>query len=202
MSDETQQPQSADRPTTAAIEPNVTAPESVLPETEGGPEASAASSTAKAPKAPKAKAAAPAADGAEAPAAAKKEKPPAIEDKPLPEFMAQDCLPALQQNLTTKGVAGIDLRFAKQKIAVKGYESSPECWQIIGHWQIDNQPRQFNVYFFDETLQGQRGFSYSSGGTLPSTMESFRIDERKLSIDLFISGVLQRLNGQKWLTRN
>jgi hypothetical protein len=135
-------------------------------------------------------------------APAKKEKAPAVEDKALPDFMAQDCLPALQKSLGDKGVAGLDLKFAKQKVAVKGYEAAPECWQVVAQWQVEKQPRQFNIYFFDENLQGARGFSYSIGNVKPSTMESFRIDERKMSLDLLVSGVLQRLNSQKWLARN
>jgi Protein of unknown function (DUF2996) len=140
-------------------------------------------------------------DAAAAPAA-KKEKAPAVEDKPLPEFMAQDCLPVLTQQLADQGIEGLDLTFKTQKIAVRGYESLPECWQIEGKWQAKQKAHQFNVYFFDADLQGQRGFSSSLGNQAPSTMESFRIDERKMSLNLFISGVLQRLNGQKWLDRN
>jgi hypothetical protein len=137
-----------------------------------------------------------------APKAAKKEKPPAVEDKPLPEFITQDCLPALKQKLEGLGLAGLDLSFGQQKIGVKGYTTLPDCWQIVGKWQAERQLHQFNVYFFDADLQGQRGFSSSLGGAMPSTMESFRIDERKMSLDLLISGILQRLNGQKWLARN
>jgi Protein of unknown function (DUF2996) len=85
---------------------------------------------------------------------------------------------------------------------VRGYESLPECWQIEGKWQARQKAHQFNVYFFDAELQGQRGFSVSLGNQKPSTMESFRIDERKMSLNLFISGVLQRLDSQKWLDRN
>jgi Protein of unknown function (DUF2996) len=134
--------------------------------------------------------------------AAKKVKAPAVEDKPLPEFMAQDCLPVLIEQLTAQGIQGLDLTFKTQKIAVRGYESLPECWQMEGKWQANQKAHQFNVYFFDADLQGQRGFSVSLGNQLPSTMESFRIDERKMSLNLFISGVLQRLNSQKWLDRN
>jgi Protein of unknown function (DUF2996) len=150
--------------------------------------------------------AAPKAATESAPKAAKKEKPPALEDKPLPEFMAQDCLPVLQSKLADQGLAGLELTFSQQNIAVKGYETLPNCWQIVGKWQAGQadqfQAHQFNVYFFDADLQGQRGFSASIGGSLPSTMESFRIDERKMSLELLVSGVVQRLNSQKWLTRN
>jgi hypothetical protein len=142
------------------------------------------------------------AKAAKAEKAEKAEKPPAIEAKPLPDFMAQDCLPALKQKLESNGINDIALSFATAKVTVKGYGDTPDCWQLIGKWQADRQPRQFNIYFFDADLQGQRGFSYCSNNTLPSTMESFRIDERKLSLDLLVAGVLQRLDNQKWLDQN
>lgn len=135
-----------------------------------------------------------------APKAAKKEKPPAVEDKPLADLIAQDYLPAVQQGLQSAGITA-DLAFVKQMIPVRGYATSPECWQVVGKWQSDWGARQFNLYFFDESLQGQRGFSCAEGG-IPSTMESFRIDERKLSLDLLVQGTLQRLDAQKWLALN
>jgi hypothetical protein len=130
-----------------------------------------------------------------------KEKAPAVESKPLAEFMEQDYLPALKQSLAKQGIEGVVLTFVQQKIPVKGYERSPACWQVQGQWTLNRQVRQFNVYFFDGDLQGQRGFSCTDSG-LPSTMESFRIDERKMTLDLLVAGVLQRLNAQKWLARN
>jgi len=33
-------------------------------------------------------------------------------------------------------------------------------------------------------------------------LEPFLIDERKVTLDLMVFGVMQRLNGQKWLERN
>jgi hypothetical protein len=201
----------ANKPSNPTPEPAVTAPETAA--SVSSVDSTPADSTASAPTmatppdpAP-AKAAqpaakpAPAADATDAPAA-KKVKAPAVEDKPLPEFMAQDCLPVLIEQLTGQGIQALDLTFKTQKIAVRGYESLPECWQIEGKWQANQKAHQFNVYFFDADLQGQRGFSVSLGNQLPSTMESFRIDERKMSLNLFVSGVLQRLNSQKWLDRN
>lgn len=138
---------------------------------------------------------------AEAPVkAAKKEKPPAVEDKPLADLIAQDYLPAVKQGLESAGIQA-DLAFVKQIIPVRGYATAPECWQVVGKWQSAQGPRQFNLYFFDEDLQGQRGFSCTEGA-LPSTMESFRIDERKLTLDLLVQGTLQRLDAQKWLALN
>jgi hypothetical protein len=132
-------------------------------------------------------------------AAAKKEKAPTVEDKPFVEFIQQEYLPALQKAIGNLGLPELDLSFAKQKFPLVGFDSAGECWQIIGKWQ--NSPRQFNVYFPDEDIQGKKGFSCNEGKK-PSTLESFLIDERKITLDLLVFGLVQRLNGQKWLGRN
>ena len=53
--------------------------------------------------------------------AAKKEKPPALEDKPFEEFMQQHYLPALQEAITKEGVPDVNLTFAKQKYSIIGF---------------------------------------------------------------------------------
>ncbi|MFB2835609.1 DUF2996 domain-containing protein [Floridanema evergladense] len=137
---------------------------------------------------------------AKKPAAAKKEKAPAVEDKPFAEFIPQDYFEALTAALAKQGVQDLELNLEKQKIPVIGYATQPECWQVIGSW--GNGKRQFRVYFLTENIQGQKGFSYSENGGKPSTLEPFLIDERKVSLDLLVFGVVQRLNAQKWLVRN
>ncbi|WP_404799847.1 DUF2996 domain-containing protein [Anabaenopsis elenkinii] len=131
--------------------------------------------------------------------AAKKEKPPAVEDKPFVEFMQQHYLPTLQKAIAEQGVEDLQLSFAKQKLPIAGFQSAEECWQVIGSWQ--NGQRQFNVYFPEESITGKKGFSCNEGKK-PSTLESFLIDERKITLDLLVFGLVQRLNGQKWLGRN
>jgi hypothetical protein len=132
-------------------------------------------------------------------AAAKKEKAPSVEDKPFTEFVQQDYIPALQKAITKEGVQDLNLSFAKQKVPIVGFEKTEECWQIKGTWQ--NGLRQFNLYFPEEDIQGKKAFSCNEGKK-PSTLESFLIDERKVSLDLMVYGLVQRLNGQKWLGRN
>ncbi|MFM5902614.1 MAG: DUF2996 domain-containing protein, partial [Dolichospermum sp.] len=105
--------------------------------------------------------------------AAKKEKPPALEDKPFEEFMQQHYIPALQEAITKEGVPDVKLTFAKQKYSIIGFTSAEECWQVIGSWQ--GGQRQFNVYFPEENIQGKKGFSCNEGKK-PSTLESFLID--------------------------
>lgn len=140
------------------------------------------------------------AEAKEKPAAAKKPKAPALEDKPFEEFMTQDFTPALKKAFMKEGVEDIDLTFKKDKLAMAGSSVSEQCWQVKGNWQ--NGQRQFNLYFIDENINGKKAFSYSVDGVLPSTIESFMIDERKVTLDLLIRYTIQRLNGQKWLTRN
>jgi Protein of unknown function (DUF2996) len=130
----------------------------------------------------------------------KKEKPPAVEAKPFVEFIQQDYLPALTQALADKGVSDLQVELERAKIAIKGFETAPECSQIVGRW--NGGKRQFNVYFFDDNIQGQRAISCVDLGHRASTLEAFVIDERKVTLDLLVSGVVLRLNSQKWLTRN
>jgi hypothetical protein len=145
----------------------------------------------------------PKAEGDAPPAKAKKEKAPALEDKPFADFIQQDFLPALKAGLEKQGVQNSELKFEKGKINVVGFSQAPECWQVKGHWGIEGgQSRDFNLYFFDETINGQKGFSCVESGGRASTLESFRIDERKSDLGLLVFWTLQRLNAQKWLVRN
>ncbi|MBW4674916.1 MAG: DUF2996 domain-containing protein [Desmonostoc geniculatum HA4340-LM1] len=131
--------------------------------------------------------------------AAKKEKAPSVEDKPFVQFIEQDYLPALQKAIAKEGVQDLQVAFAKQKVPIKGFESAEESWQVVGSWQ--NGAYNFNLYFPEEDIQGKKGFSCNEGKK-PSTLESFLIDERKTTLDLLVFGLVQRLDGQKWLGRN
>jgi hypothetical protein len=187
----TDSPEATDIPTSNAPDPKAANPET---------NPNAAGTKTAPPK--REKPAAAKADAGEKPAAAKaakKEKAPGVEDKPFTEFIQQDYLPALQKAIAQQGVKDLQLSFVKQKIPVKGMEQSGECWQIVGNYP--DGVRHFNVYFPDETIQGKKAFSCYEGKQ-PSTIESFLIDERKITLDLLIWGLMQRLDGQKWLGRN
>lgn len=135
------------------------------------------------------------------PAKEKKEKAPALEDKPFADFVQQDLLPALQAALAKQGgMQDLTLAFEQQQLQVIGLSQEPACWQVVGRWQGNR--RQFNVYFFKDDIQGHRAFSCTDSGTKASTLEPFLIDERKVTLDLLVFGVLQRLVAQKWLVRN
>ncbi len=130
----------------------------------------------------------------------KKAKPPKLEDKPFGEFMEQHFTPALIEALKDEGVADIELMFTKQAIPIQGASSSEQCWQVVGKWLSGN--RQFNLYFIEENITGQKAFSSATDGNQPSTIESFMIDERRVTLDLMVLYTVQRLNSQKWLSGN
>jgi len=184
----TDSPEATDIPTANAPDPEA-----------ANPEVNPNAAKAKKPAAPKGEKPAAKEGAEEKPAAAKKEKPPALEDKPFVEFVEQYYLPALQKAIAQQGVQDVQLSFAKQKLSIVGFDTSEECWQVLG--KLQNGLRQFNLYFLDEDIQGKKGFSCNEGKK-PSTLESFLIDERKMTLDLMVYGMVQRLNGQKWLGRN
>ena len=133
-------------------------------------------------------------------AKAKKAKPPKLEDKPFSEFIQEHYLPALTKAMAEEGIEDLDLTFVQQGVPIEGANSNEPCWQVIGKW--DNGNRQFNIYFPDEDIKGQKAFSSATYGNPPSTLESFMIDERRVNLELLVLYTIQRLNAQKWLTRN
>lgn len=133
-------------------------------------------------------------------AKAKKEKAPAIEDKPFTEFIEQDYLPALKKAFAKEGIEDVEVAFIKDKIQISGLSKADACWQVAGSWK--NGQRRFNIYFPDEDINKQKAFSWATNGAKPSTLESFMIDERKVTLDLMVFYTIQRLNAQKWLAWN
>jgi hypothetical protein len=130
----------------------------------------------------------------------KKEKPPAVEDKPFTDFMQQDFLPALQKALEEHGLGGVQLSFEQQPLKVFGVQDSNSYWHVKGQWP--QAGRQFNIAFTQEDIKGPKVFYLADKGGKPSTIEQFMGDERKITLGLMVLYTLQRLNGQKWLTRN
>lgn len=196
----TDSPEATDIPSANAPDPKAVNPET-------NPNAAAPTAQPKREKPPagakaaKEPAAASSEDG-EKPAAkgaAKKEKAPALEDKPFAEFMQQYYVPAVEKAIASAGVKDLQLNFAKQKVQITGFDTAEECWQLMG--SLQNGLRHFNLYFPEEDIQGKKAFSCYEGKK-PSTLESFLIDERKVTLDLMVYGLVQRLNGQKWLGRN
>lgn len=134
---------------------------------------------------------------------AKKEKPPKLEDKPFNEFMEQHYLPSLKEAMAKEGIGDLSVEFAKRKIEVMGQSNAEPYWQVQGQWEEAREgQRQFNIAFIDEDISGQKVFTLTTNGAKPSTIEQFMGDERRITLDLLVMYTLQRLNGEKWLTRN
>lgn len=159
------------------------------------PKASGAQADPKSGDAPKADPKA----AAKAPAK-KKEKPPAVEDKPFPEFIQKHFMPSLQSALNDKGLDDIDLSFDQHPLETFGSTDQQPYWQVKGKWQGGD--RQFNIVFTKDDIKSSKVFYFADKGAQPSTIEQFMGDERRITLDLMVLYTLQRLNGQKWLTRN
>lgn len=121
-----------------------------------------------------------------APKKAKKEVKETVESKPFTEFIKQDFVPALEKAFATLEHQDLELSFANN--------------QVHGTW--DDGQKQFTVYFPDADIQGRKAFSEANNGIVPSTIEPFLIDERKVTLDLLVFGVVQRINAQKWFGSN
>jgi hypothetical protein len=197
----------SDFPTANAPDPQATIPEAnpdALDQSDVDPaEANPPAKKPAAKAADKKKPEAEAADGKKPDAKAakaKKEKAPAVEDKPFTQFIEQDYLPALKKAFAKEGIEDVKVTFVKDKIQIPGISPSDACWQVAGSWK-DGQ-RRFNIYFPEEDISKLKAFSWATNGTHPSTLESFMIDERRVTLDLMVFYTMQRLNAQKWLARN
>ncbi|WP_320674637.1 DUF2996 domain-containing protein [Prochlorococcus sp. MIT 1341] len=126
------------------------------------------------------------------------EKPPAPpkpEEKPFAEFISQHLIPGLSESLSKHGIEPSKLEFIQGERPIVG----GKCWMIFCEL---NQGRTFWLCFDSDTIKSAKTFCISEGGFAPSLLESFLIDERKITKALILSRILQRLNGQKWLGRN
>ena len=128
-------------------------------------------------------------------AAPAKAKPPAPEDKPFAEFVPQLLIPALGKEIQSYGGPAAELSFAEGPMPVVG---SP-CWQVMG--TLPGQ-RRFWLCFTAADINAPKTVAIAEAGSEPSLLESFLIDEKKMSLALLVSRLVQRLNGQKWLGPN
>ena len=73
------------------------------------------------------------------------------------------------------------------------------CGCVFRCRKIMNQgtPYNFWAYFPDGSITGQRGWSMSSHGYPPSTVEPFIIDEKRIDHTVVIFWVTKRLMAQK-----
>ncbi len=140
----------------------------------------------------------PPADKKPAAKAAAKKKKEKVEDKPFNEFMTQHFVPNLEETLKNQNISDLDLTFEQSPIPIEGF-GSETYWQVAGRW---GDGRQFRLIFQKEDITGPKFYTAANVGSSPTTLESFMIDERRVTLDLMVFYVVQRLNGQKWLSGN
>ncbi len=123
----------------------------------------------------------------------KKELP--IEKKPFQEFINIHLIPALTEEINQRGleINNINLENTNRPIA------GDKCWVI--NCDIKNTC-SFWLSFEKEDISSLKSISLSKPNQKPSIIESFLIDEKRITLKLIISRVLQRLNGQKLIGVN
>ena len=123
----------------------------------------------------------------------KKELP--IEKKPFNEFINDHLLPSIIHEFKVRGfeVADINLKNTSRPIA------GDKCWVIFCEIKdICN----FWLSFEKEDISSLKSISLCKSDQKPSVIESFLIDEKRITLKLIISRILQRLNGQKLIGIN
>ena len=127
--------------------------------------------------------------------AAKPAKPPAPEDAPFSSFVPEVLVPALAKEICSYGGPEPQLRFEQGPMPVVG----SDCWMVVG--ELPGQ-RRFWLCFTSDSISSAKTVALAEAGAEPSLLESFLIDEKKMTQALLVSRLVQRLNGQKWLGPN
>ena len=124
-----------------------------------------------------------------------KPKPSKPEDKPFPEFIDTQFIPAVSQQLADNGIQAERLeRIEGERPVVGG-----TCPMVVGELPGG---RRFWLCFGKPDITSPKLVALADAGSEPTLLESFLIDEKRMSLPLLVSRLLQRLNGQKWLGRN
>ena len=122
-------------------------------------------------------------------------KPPKLEDKPFNEFMNNYFIPGLKKSILEKGSDVNEIKLIQGNRPVVG----GMCWMVCCELEYD---RKFWLCFNKEIITSDKTILLAESNSDPSIVESFLIDEKKTTLPLMISRVLQRLNGQKWIGAN
>ena len=123
----------------------------------------------------------------------KKELP--VEKKPFQEFIKIHLIPALIEEINQRGleIKNINLTNTNRPNA------RDNCWGI--NCEIKDTCN-FWLSFEKDDISSLKSFSLSKPNQQPSIIESFLIDEKRITLKLIISRVIQRLNGQKLIGVN
>jgi hypothetical protein len=122
-------------------------------------------------------------------------KPPKLEDKPFDEFINNHFIPSLKKSIEERGTQVSDIQLIEGNRPVVG----GSCWIVFCEM---SQQRKFWLCFNKDMITSDKTILLAESNSEPSIVESFLIDEKKTTLPLLISRVLQRLNGQKWIGAN
>ena len=123
----------------------------------------------------------------------KKELP--IEKKPFQEFINIHLIPALMEEINQRGLKVNNINLTNTNRPIAG----DKCWVI--NCEIKDTCN-FWLSFEKDDISSLKSISLSKPNQKPSIIESFLIDEKRITLKLIISRVLQRLNGQKLIGVN
>ena len=125
----------------------------------------------------------------------KPKKEPPIEKKPFEVFVNTHSIPSLIEKFKQRGfdTEEINLKNTLRPI------SEDKCWVI--YCKVKDTCN-FWLSFEKDDISSPKSISLSKPNQKPSIIESFLIDEKRITLDLIISRVLQRLNGQKIIGLN
>ena len=123
----------------------------------------------------------------------KKEIP--IEKKPFNEFVNEYLLPSLVKEFKERGFEILDISLKNTSRPIAG----DKCWVIFCDIK---DTCKFWLSFEQEDISSLKSISLCRSSQKPSVIESFLIDEKRITLKLIISRILQRLNGQKLIGVN
>ena len=123
----------------------------------------------------------------------KKEIP--IEKKPFKEFVIDHLLPSIIHEFKERGFEVNDINLKNTFRPISG----DKCWVI--YCEIKDICN-FWLSFEKEDISSLKSISLCKFDQKPSVIESFLIDEKRITLQLIISRILQRLNGQKLIGIN
>ena len=123
----------------------------------------------------------------------KKELP--IEKKPFQEFINIHLIPALIEEINQRGLEINNINLTNTNRPIAG----DKCWVI--NCEIKDTCN-FWLSFENDDISSLKSISLSRPNQKPSIIESFLIDEKRITLKLIISRVMQRLNGQKLIGLN
>ena len=118
-----------------------------------------------------------------------------IEKKPFQEFINIHLIPALIEEINLRGLKVNNINLTNTNRPIAG----DKCWVI--NCEIKDTCN-FWLSFEKEDISSLKSISLSKPNQKPSIIESFLIDEKRITLKLIVSRILQRLNGQKLIGVN